>query len=286
MSRQRWFETLHPSVVLVYLVGVMGLGLCTLHPIYLGLMGLCAVAVNIWLRGIGRTARTLMHALVLCCLVTALNALFNHSGATELAVLFGNPLTMEALVYGLVSSLMLLTMWLWCVVWQVWMTNERFLYLFGNLAPTLSLMLSMVFSLLPQSGKKLSQIRLCQRAHHADGKKQRGLLIRQISSLLVMDMEDSMQTADAMRCKGYGVGRRTSFSLFRFTKRDAIWLLAGLVLLLTAVPGAVLANRGLVFYPWLFWPAAPPVCLVGLALFALLPLLVQGKEWLSCRWSR
>ena len=27
MSRQRWFETLHPSVVLVYLVGVMGLGL-------------------------------------------------------------------------------------------------------------------------------------------------------------------------------------------------------------------------------------------------------------------
>ena len=188
MSRQRWFETLHPSVVLVYLVGVMGLGLCTLHPIYLGLMGLCAVAVNIWLRGIGRTARTLMHALVLCCLVTALNALFNHSGATELAVLFGNPLTMEALVYGLVSSLMLLTMWLWCAVWQVWMTNERFLYLFGNLAPTLSLMLSMVFSLIPQSGKKLSQIRLCQRAHHADGKKQRGLLIRQISSLLVMDM--------------------------------------------------------------------------------------------------
>ena len=40
MSRQRWFETLHPSVVLVYLVGVMGLGLCTLHPIYLGLMSL------------------------------------------------------------------------------------------------------------------------------------------------------------------------------------------------------------------------------------------------------
>ncbi len=286
MSRQRWFETLHPSVVLVYLVGVMGLGLCTLHPIYLGLMSLCALVVNIWLRGIGRTARTLMHALVLCCLVTALNALFNHSGATELAVLFGNPLTMEALVYGLVSSLMLLTMWLWCAVWQVWMTNERFLYLFGNLAPTLSLMLSMVFSLIPQSGKKLSQIRLCQRAHHADRKKQRGLLIRQISSLLVMDMEDSMQTADAMRCKGYGVGRRTAFSLFRFTKRDAIWLIAGLVLLITAVPGVVLANRGLVFYPWLFWPAALPVCLAGLALLALLPLLVQGKEWLSCRWSK
>ena len=48
MSRQRWFETLHPSVVLVYLVGVMGLGLCTLHPIYLGLMSLCALVVNIW----------------------------------------------------------------------------------------------------------------------------------------------------------------------------------------------------------------------------------------------
>ena len=95
-----------------------------------------------------------------------------------------------------------------------------------------------------------------------------------------------MQTADAMRCKGYGVGRRTAFSLFRFTKRDAIWLIAGLVLLITAVPGVGLANRGLVFYPWLFWPAALPVCLAGLALFALLPLLVQGKEWLSCRWSK
>ena len=58
MSRQRWFETLHPSVVLVYLVGVMGLGLCTLHPIYLGLMSLCALVVNIWLRGIGPISYT------------------------------------------------------------------------------------------------------------------------------------------------------------------------------------------------------------------------------------
>lgn len=93
-----------------------------------------------------------------------------------------------------------------------------------------------------------------------------------------------MQTADAMRCKGYGVGRRTSFSLFRFTPRDAAWLAAGLALFALAAAGAILANRGLVFYPWLFWPAVPWPCLAGLGLFAMLPLLVQGKEWLSCRW--
>ncbi len=285
MNRQRWFETLHPSVVLVYLAGGMVLGLCTMHPVVLGLLCICALSVNLWLRGAKRTARTLLHALALCCFITALNALCNHSGATELCMLFGAPITLEALAYGLAASLMLLTMWLWCAVWQCWMTSERFLYLFGNLAPTLSLMLSMVFALIPQSGKKLSQIRLCGKLDEGAGKKQRvRAWIRQVSALLVMDMEDSMQTSDAMRCKGYGVGRRTSFSLFRFAKRDAGWLAGGLVLFSAALTGAVLANQGLVFYPWLFWPSLPPLCLMGLALFALLPLLVQGKEWISCRW--
>ncbi len=83
---------------------------------------------------------------------------------------------------------------------------------------------------------------------------------------------------------------RDSGLIFAEQPRRRRWplfvLAAGLVLLITAVPGVVLANRGLVFYPWLFWPAALPVCLAGLALFALLPLLVQGKEWLSCRWSK
>ena len=285
MKNQRWFETLHPLVILAYLGGGMGLGFASLHPVYISVMLVCAVAMNLWLRGLVQTERTLMRALVLFCLVVLLNAVFNDSGATTLCFFLGRPVTLEALTYGLVSGEMLMTMWLWCAIWQTWMTNERFLYLFGNWMPTLSLLLSMVFALIPQSGHKLARIRLCQSYYQGQEKKRKiQQLIRQISCLLVMDMEDSMQTADAMRCKGYGSGKRTTFSLYSFTVRDGIWLVVVLASLAVSITAAVMANAGLFFYPWRSWRTIPPLCLVGMVGFMLLPILMQTKEWFA--WKR
>lgn len=91
-----------------------------------------------------------------------------------------------------------------------------------------------------------------------------------------------MQTADADALQG--IRRWSAHILFPLSLYQAGRYLAacGACVAFNCGAGTVLANRGLVFYPWLVLPAAPPVCLVGLALFALLPLLVQGKEWLSC----
>lgn len=284
MIRQHWFETAHPAVLFCYLAGVLGLCLASLHPLYVAGSMACALCVNLWLRGPGPTLRTLRFALLLFCIVALANPLFNGRGATTLFFLFQTPFTLEALLYGVCSGGMLVSMWLWCAVWQQWMTGERFYYLFANFAPTLSLMGSMVCALLPQSARKLAQIRLCQRGGAGKKERVRGG-VRQLSALLVMDMEDSMQTADAMRCKGFGSGKRTVFSLYRFGVQDGVLLGVSAALLALAVWGVALANAGLSFYPFLRG-GAPSAALFGCLLaFCLLPLFVQGKEWLSCRRS-
>ena len=282
----RWFEHTHPLVLFVYLLGVMGVCLGSLHPWYVAGSFTMALGVNLWLRGAKQTARTLRHALWVFCIVALANPLFNGRGATILFELFETPITLEALCYGVCSGGMLMAMWLWCAIWQSWMTAERFLYLFGNAVPTLSLMISMIWGLLPQSAQKLRQIRLAQPMEKQRGKREKARsLMRQITALVVMDMEDSMQTADAMRCKGYGVQKRTTFSVFRFTGQDGVLLALEIVLAGLCIAGLIQANRGLVFYPYLA-AETPNAALYGcMAAFMLLPLGVQGKEEWQCKRS-
>ncbi|MEI3176077.1 MAG: hypothetical protein V8S96_06110 [Lachnospiraceae bacterium] len=48
--------------------------------------------------------------------------------------------------------------------------------------------------------------------------------VRVFDSLVSWSMENSIDTADAMKARGYGLPGRTNFSLFRFRQRDVILL--------------------------------------------------------------
>ena len=49
--------------------------------------------------------------------------------------------------------------------------------------------------------------------------------VRVISVMLSHSLEDSIETADSMKARGYGLKGRTAYSNYSFTKRDAIALL-------------------------------------------------------------
>ena len=46
-----------------------------------------------------------------------------------------------------------------------------------------------------------------------------------LSILVTWILEDSIDTADSMNARGYGLNGRTSFSIYRLDKRDKIILL-------------------------------------------------------------
>ena len=93
-------------------------------------------------------------------LIACINPAFNHYGVTELFRLKTGPVTLEAIVYGLVLAFVLYISVLWFSSFHEIMTTDRFVYLFGKLSPDISLVLSMAMRFVPRFTKQLKKIRM------------------------------------------------------------------------------------------------------------------------------
>ena len=62
----------------------------------------------------------------------------------------GNPLTLESILYGLAAGIMLVSVLNWFSCYQVVMTSDKFIYLFGKVIPAMSLIFSMVLRFVPK----------------------------------------------------------------------------------------------------------------------------------------
>jgi energy-coupling factor transport system permease protein len=131
------------------------------------------------------------------------------------------------------------------------MTAEKFVYLFGRVIPSLSLVLSMTLRFVPQFRAQFRQVREAQRCIGRDMANGRLLqrlrhAFRIFSIMLSRTMENAIETADSMKGRGYGLPGRTAFSVYRFDKRDG-WMLAG-ILLAAAYVGAGCLSGTLTFW--------------------------------------
>ena len=200
-----------------------------------------------------RGLRTLLKLLPLFLLITVVNPLFNTTGEQVLFTLFSRPYTMEALLYGARTAGMFAAITLWFMCYSRVMTGDRFTMLFGNMIPSLSLLLVMVFRLVPDYIRKARQIADARRCigFGADNRKEKlrdGFTV--LSALTSWALENSLVTADSMRARGYGCTKRTHFSLLRFSLRDALLFTVMLALtVLSLLPGGVIAYMILMFIP-------------------------------------
>lgn len=91
------------------------------------------------------------YMLPLLLFTALLNPLFNHRGATVLFQLpNGSSITLEAVAYGGAAAGMLLAVVVWFRCFGAVITSDKFLYLFGRISPSLSLLLSMAFRFVPR----------------------------------------------------------------------------------------------------------------------------------------
>ena len=221
-------------------------------------------------------------------MLAVMNPIFIHSGETILFFMNDNPVTLEALIYGAVSSVMLVSVLMWCSCYSVILTTDKFLYLFGKTVPKLGLILSMAFRMIPLfqlQSKKIRQSQKSMGLYATDAVVDKaGGSFRVFDSLLTWSMENAVDTADAMKARGYGLKGRTNFSLFRFRRRDGIML--GVMAFFTAVIVGCFALGGFSFYyyPYVAKMQTTPVAIVGYAavfLFLLLPGAVEGERKMS-----
>ena len=234
-------RTCHPAVSFAYFALVIACAMLLMHPVCLVLSTLGGGWYVARLLGGKGLRRHLLWLLPMALLAAALNPAFVHQGVTILAYLpSGNPLTLESLLYGLAAGAMLSAVALWFVCVTDVITSDKVVYLFGRVIPALSLLLSMILRFVPHFVRRLRAVAQAQR--HLGRDTQTGApaqrvrsALRVFSIVVTWSLESGLITADSMRCRGYGLPGRTSFSLYRFDRRDgavALWLaFCGLYLL-------------------------------------------------------
>lgn len=222
----------------VFYIGALVLGMCLIHPLFL----VSSVALSLIYYGVvkKKVLRYLGSMLGIFLALSVLNPLFNTQGTHVLFTYFhGRAYTLEALFYGMALAGMFVTVLTWFATYNEVMTSDKFLYCFGKLSPSLSLILTMVFRLVPSFQKKCEQIagaRRCIGKSVENGttyeKAEHGLVI--VSALTSWALEGGVVMADSMRSRGFGSGRRTCFSIYRMQRRD--WsLLLFMLFLLTVI---------------------------------------------------
>jgi len=219
-------------------------------------------------------------------IVALINPMFNHYGVTTLGYLSnGNPFTLESCVYGLVMAMMLACTLIWFACYTEVMTSDKFIYLFGKVIPSLSLVLSMCLRFVPMFVRQLNVIsdgQKCVGRSASNGsvikRAKHGITI--FSILITWALENAIETADSMKCRGYGEKGRTAFSLYYFDRRDLACLLFMIATYGMTIWGAVQGYAYSSYNPIIIVEGLPLtlgsfLVFASYALFCLMPTMME-----------
>ncbi len=274
----------HPLPTAVYFALVLGFSMTLSHPVSEAVSLLGAILLLICLNGRKGARFALSVALPALLLTAAVNPLFSHQGVTVLAFFpTGNPLTLESILYGLSAGCTLASVLMWFACLTAVMTTDKIVYLFGRIAPALSLLLSMALRFVPRFVNRFREVRSAQeglgRSLVKKGPVRRiKWLVACFSGVVTWSLENAVETANSMKARGYGLPGRTAFSPFRFSESDGVRLaflgLCALILLGGSVAG------GMTFHCYpevsgVFTPYTALLCSVYL-LMCLCPMAGRG----------
>ena len=284
------FYRSHPLLNFSWFAFVIGVTMFSMHPAFLLASFGMAWVYSLLLRGKKAVKLNLLVLMPVIVLMTLFNTLNVHNGVTVLFYLNDNRITLEAITYGLAAAVMLSSVMIWFSCFNVIVTADKFIYLFGRVAPVLALTLSMVMRYIPLLQSRFREIAAGQRCM---GRGIAGsswiqrvrIFGKELSILIAWSLEASIESADSMEARGYGLHGRSSFHLFRFAGREK-WLLALILLLGGVCTAACMAGQtSIYYYPKIILPPLSAVQLASLAAYLLLMLVpvvldVRGmRQW-------
>ncbi len=168
--------------------------------------------------------------------IVLINFVFNHRGAHVLFYFLDRPMTLEALLYGITSAMMIIcTILLFQNVTRCISTSE-FLYLFSGTAPGLGILVSMTcgfFQLFTERGKEIQQAVKMKNIDMGSGTlKERSMAGMQIMHVLIaLTLENALVTVLSMKTRAYDLRKRTNGLIFRLRLRDGLFI--GLTVILS-----------------------------------------------------
>lgn len=308
------FSRYHPVVNLIFYLLVLG---TTMFQMSVGLVFISLFSAVVYYFMLKKTEGLKYCAVVVGIIIVSaiINPLFSHKGGTLLFYLFtGNPVTLESIIYGLISAIIIGAMLLWFSTFNQVMGVERILGAIGKVLPNVSLLITMIMGFIPQytrHQRKVSMVNKVNKRNYGEKinllnrektekenviearkrqKKKNGIdkIIdsikegsRTFSITTTWALENSIYTADSMKARGFGTGRRTNYSNYKFQKRD--YLLMGWLVILWLVVVFSLEREKVYtyYYPFIQVKNNVVVYLIY-GLLCLTPVLINVKE--EIRW--
>lgn len=308
------FSRYHPVVNLIFYLLVLG---TTMFQMSVGLVFISLFSAVVYYFMLKKTEGLKYCAVVVGIIIVSaiINPLFSHKGGTLLFYLFtGNPVTLESIIYGLISAIIIGAMLLWFSTFNQVMGVERILGAIGKVLPNVSLLITMIMRFIPQytrHQRKVSMVNKVNKRNYGEKinllnrektekenviearkrqKKKNGIdkIIdsikegsRTFSITTTWALENSIYIADSMKARGFGTGRRTNYSNYKFQKRD--YLLMGWLVILWLVVVFSLERKKVYtyYYPFIQVKNNVVVYLIY-GLLCLTPVLINVKE--EIRW--
>lgn len=204
------FSRLHPTTLTVYFAAVIAVAVVTSNPMFaaVGFVG-SAMYKSVF----GIKLRSVAGYLFLMLLLTVTNPLFSHHGDTPLLFVNGRAITLEALIYGVITAVIAVEVLLWCGGLTRCLTSDKIIYMVGRTFPMLSLIISMTLRFIPYCHEEFT--RICS-ARRCIGKFSDESITDRIKSMLSAFsalvgsvLEGSADTADSMKARGCTMKGRT-----------------------------------------------------------------------------
>lgn len=261
-----------------------------IHPLILFLSLIGSVLFHAMLTTGRKLWRDLVFYAFVLLLIAVTNPLFVHKGETILFFLNSKPVTLEAILYGFVIATMLVAVVFWSKSYSLLFTTDKFLYLFGKVIPKLALILSMAFRFIPLFKQQIKEVHAAQKTlglYTSNSIADRIMSgVRVFQSILTWSLENSVIQADAMKARGYGLPKRTNFTIFKIEKRD-LYTISVLLLLFVMIIFAHIKG----IYTFYFYPAVSTleitlqnvVYFIVIFLLMVLPFMIEVKENLQWR---
>lgn len=278
----RAFSQYHPAVLLAYFSAVLLIVVFVTNPVIQGCALLGGVLFAVQASGGAVKAKTAGSYFVLFWAVALTNPLFSHSGATVLFRVGRTPITLESFWYGVSAATAIVAVLLWCNGYRRVLTDDKFLYLFGRAAPKLALVLSMAFRFIPRFTRQMKRVSEAQKTMGLYGenghKAALNSQLRVFRAILAWSFENTMDTADSMKARGYGRPVDGRFSTFRFTARDGVLLAVCVLLTAVTLAGVAMGVTAFAYYPTVARLNLTPAAVGVYAAFAgltLLPFMIE-----------
>lgn len=287
------FSKFHPAVNMLFFAVVFVFGAMCNHPVFTAITFISAVCFYIQLKAKKATVFLIRGVLPLFVLTLLINPLFSHEGITILYTLpSGNPLTLESILYGISAAIQLTSILLWFAVFSIVMTSDKFVYLFGSIIPSLSLMLSVTLRFVPRFKAHLDTVKEVQQSLGYDSIN--GGIIKRVKNTIVCfsatvtwSLENAIDTADSMKNRGYGLKNRSSYSVYKWTSRDKIMLI-----FICFCAFVLICALNSEFISWRYFPSVYGVLLEPMTIFfeviyavlCFMPVTVNRKE--AAIWKR